>query len=254
MWGAVYPDAARAMEAQLPELMRRASHRWGAMRWPADAIPPGGVRPETAVYASEELGEIRHLVVMLTGRTIGPPRIGSAYPFVPHGTVSEVEIVALEPHETGIAGEVTAQYAGSEFRFFEPLWGLKRQRYKPGTTQRVRFAAFGSALSVPDAGSGAAYAPSNRATRTLPPSVMVPIGFGPGARYGIHAPIVNWRGFWVEERLYYALTLRLAEAGDGKSDFAVDLYAGRHCFSAPFSPAPGMALAGVIWLHGTLAD
>ncbi|MGH7005870.1 MAG: hypothetical protein ACREIP_18140, partial [Alphaproteobacteria bacterium] len=228
-------------------------------RWPADAIPPGGVRPENAVYTSEDFGEIRHLFVVLTGRTIGPSRIGAAYPFVPHGTIGDVAIRGLHPHETGIAGEVSAYHAGAEIRFFEPLWGIKRNRYKPGTVQRIRFAAFGSALKVA-AGDAKpetrdpAPPTRGRAAPPLPivPSVMVPIGPGPGSRYGFHAPIVQWRGFWIGERLYYALKLRLAE--DGQADFAVDVYAGRHCFNAPFSPAPGIALSGVIWLHGTLDD
>jgi hypothetical protein len=81
---------------------------------------------------------------------------------------------------------------------------------------------------------------------------MIMIGPGASSRYGIHAPILEWRGFWVGERLYYALKLRLSEGG--AREFAVDLYAGRHCFKGNFSPAPGIALAGVIWLHGTLAD
>lgn len=260
MWGAVYPDVAQEVEERLPELIKQANHRWGALRWPADAIPPGGVRPENAVYTSEDAGEIRHMFVVLTGRTIGPSRIGSAYPFVPHGTALDVEIGELHPREIGIEGEVSARYAGTEIRFFEPLWGIKRARYKPGSVQRVRFAAFGSSLKVSAADkvpvAGPATAPRNRRAPppapALVPSVMIPIGPGAGSRYGMHAPIVEWRGFWVGERLYYALKLRLAE-GEGK-DFAVDLYAGRHCFSGPFSPAPGLALSGVIWLHGTLAD
>jgi len=259
-WGAVYPDVVEEVEERLPDLMKRANHRWGAMKWPVDAIPPGGVRPENAVYTSEEDGEIRHLFVVLTGRTIGPSRIGAAYPFVPHGTPLDVEIRELHPHETGIEGEVTAHCAGTDIRFFEPLWGIKRARYTPGSVQRVRFAAFGSGLKIPTPGSGSAKPAmppalprGKKAPPPLPtPSVMIPIGPGPGSRYGMHAPIMEWRGFWVGERLYYALKLRLAE-GDGQ-DFAVDLYAGRHCFAGPFSPAPGIALSGVIWLHGTLAD
>jgi len=261
MWGAVYPDVALEVEERLPELMKRANHRWGALKWPVEAIPPGGVRPENAVYTSEEDGEIRHMFVVLTGRTIGPSRIGAAYPFVPHGTPLDVEIRDIHPHETGIEGEVTAHHAGADIRFFEPLWGIKRGRYKPGSVQRVRFAAFGSALKVPAAAASAAAKPAmppsmprgKHAPPPLPvPSVMIPIGPSAGSRYGMHAPIVEWRGFWVGERLYYALKLKLAE-GDGR-DFAVDLYAGRHCFAGPFSPVPGLALSGVIWLHGTLAD
>ena len=72
------------------------------MRWPVDAVPPGGVRPETVAYISEDSGEIRHLFVVLTGRTIGPSRVGAAYPFVPHGNAHEVEIGEIYPYETGI--------------------------------------------------------------------------------------------------------------------------------------------------------
>jgi hypothetical protein len=254
-WNAVYAEAERELEARLPELMKRASRRWGAMRWPADAIPPAGVRPENVAYISEDTGEIRHMFAVLTGRTIGPSRIGGAYPFVPHGTACDVEIRALHPGETGIEGEVTAHYAGHDFRFFEPLWGVKRHHYKVGGVQRVRFAAFGHSLAAlggaepqgpkPD---GAAPAPP----AALPPSALVMIGPGATSRYGMSAPIVEWRGFWTGERLYYALTLRLFE-GEGRA-FAVDLYAGRHCFQGNFSPAAGQAVAGVLWLHGTLAD
>ena len=77
-WGAVYPDVVEEVEEKLPDLIKRANHRWGAMKWPVDAIPPSGVRPENVVYTSEENGEIRHLFVVLTGRTIGPSRIGAA--------------------------------------------------------------------------------------------------------------------------------------------------------------------------------
>jgi hypothetical protein len=246
-WNAVYAEVEQELKSRLPELMKGASHRWGAMRWPAEAIPPAGVRPENVAYISEDNGEIRHLFVVLTGRTIGPSRVGAAYPFVPHGAAYEVEIRAVHPAETGIEGEVTAQYAGHEFRFFEPLWGVKRSSYKVGALQRIRFAAFGHSLAatngeIPEAPSPAAVGPA---------SALVMIGPGPSSRYGMHAPILEWRGFWTGERLYYALKLRLFDDG---GDFAVDLYAGRHCFAGAFSPAAGVAVAGVMWLHGTLVD
>jgi hypothetical protein len=261
-WSAVYAEVERELKTRVPDLMKQASHRWGAMRWPADAIPPGGVRPENAAYISEEEGEIRHMFVVMTGRTIGPSRIGAAYPFVPHGTAYDVEIKALHPHETGIEGEVSAVYAGQEFRFFEPLWGVRRSHYKPGTVQRIRFAAFGHALSAINGAKPAEAARPADAPGVGPlmppapaialPSALVMIGPGASSRYGMHAPIVEWRGFWTGERLYYALKLRLFDSG-GQS-FAVDLYAGRHCFKEHFSPAAGVAVAGVMWLHGTLAD
>jgi hypothetical protein len=246
-WNAVYAEVEQELKSRLPELMKGASHRWGAMRWPAEAIPPAGVRPENVAYISEDNGEIRHLFVVLTGRTIGPSRVGAAYPFVPHGAAYEVEIRAVHPAETGIEGEVTAQYAGHEFRFFEPLWGVKRSSYKVGALQRIRFAAFGHSLAAtngetPETPSPAAVGPA---------SALVMIGPGPSSRYGMHAPILEWRGFWTGERLYYALKLRLFDDG---GDFAVDLYAGRHCFADAFSPAAGVAVAGVMWLHGTLVD
>lgn len=263
VWSAVYAETGRALEQRLPALMKAASHRWGALRWPADAIPPAGVRPENVAYVSEDSGEIRHLFVVLTGRTIGPSRIGAAYPFVPHGAAYDVEIRALYPRETGIEGEVAAHYAGHEFRFFEPLWGVRRHRYRPGAVQRIRFAAFGHALQAmtapeADAKPAEGAAPPGRAAGRPPapaieaPSVLTMIGPGASSRYGVHAPILDWRGFWVGERLYYALKLRLAQ-GEGR-ELAVDLYAGRHCFKGNFSPAPGLAVAGVMWLHGTLAD
>ena len=251
-WNAVYAEVEREMKARLPELMKAASHRWGAMRWPAEAIPPAGVRPENVAYISEDNGEIRHLFVVLTGRTIGPSRVGAAYPFVPHGAAYEVEIKSVHPAETGIEGEVTAQYAGQEFRFFEPLWGVKKNHYKAGTLQRIRFAAFGHSLAAMM--NGAAPKPDAAA----PPaaieaaSALVMIGPGASSRYGVHAPILEWRGFWTGEHLYYALKLRLFEHAAG--DFAVDLYAGRHCFAGAFAPAAGLAVAGVMWLHGTLVD
>ena len=261
-WNAVYAEVERELKTRVPELMKQASHRWGAMRWPADAIPPGGVRPENVAYISEESGEIRHMFVVMTGRTIGPSRVGASYPFVPHGTAYDVEIKAVFPHETGIEGEVSAVYAGQEFRFFEPLWGVKRNHYKPGATQRIRFAAFGHALSALNGAKPGeeARAPDAPALGPLMPpapeielpSALVMIGPGASSRYGVSAPILEWRGFWTGERLYYALKLRLFE-GAGQS-FAVDLYAGRHCFRESFSPAAGMAVAGVMWLHGTLAD
>jgi len=255
LWAAVYPDAERELGEHLPEFMKKASHRWGGLRWPADAIPPSGVRPENAVYTSEDSGEIRHMFVVLTGRTIGPSRIGAAYPFVPHGTLCEVEIRELHPHATGIEGEVSARVAGTDIRFFEPLWGLRRARYRPGTVQRVRFAGFGHALramTTAEPGTPADAQPPVPMPAAAVPSDMIMIGPGGSSRYGVHAPILEWRGFWVGERLYYALKLRLAE-GEGR-DFAVDVYAGRHCIKGNFSPAPGVALSGVIWLHGTLAD
>ncbi len=262
-WNAVYAQVEQELKERLPELMKGASHRWGAMRWPAEAIPPAGVRPENVAYISEDNGEIRHLFVVMTGRTIGPARVGAAYPFVPHGTAYEVEIKGVHPAETGIEGEVTAQYAGHEFRFFEPLWGVKRNDYKVGALQRIRFAAFGHSLAatggdvpkaVPappaSADATALVAPGPVATDVA--SALVMIGPGASSRYGVHAPILEWRGFWTGERLYYALKLRLFDDGDGA--FAVDLYAGRHCFADAFTPAAGMAVAGVMWLHGTLVD
>jgi hypothetical protein len=248
-WNAVYAEVEQELKSRLPELMKGASHRWGAMRWPAEAIPPAGVRPENVAYVSEDSGEIRHLFVVMTGRTIGPSRVGAAYPFVPHGAAYEVEIKAVHPAETGIEGEVTAQYGGREFRFFEPLWGVKKNHYKPGALQRVRFAAFGHSLAAMNGEAPAAGTPSPAAVG--PASALVMIGPGPSSRYGMHAPILEWRGFWTGERLYYALKLRLFDDG---GDFAVDLYAGRHCFAGAFSPAAGMAVAGVMWLHGTLVD
>jgi hypothetical protein len=272
VWGAVYPDPKAALGERMPELMKKASQRWGGMRWPAEAIPPGGVRPENVVYTSEETGEIRHMCVVLTGRTIGPSRLGAAYPFVPHGTACEVEIVEIHPYENGIQGEVTGRVAGTDIRFFEPLWGVRRSRYQPGTVQRVRFAGFAHALRAMNDTEGALLslaaptadpaqpppAPSEPAAAAPPPpldaiaSELVMIGPGPSSRYGMHAPIVEWRGFWIGERLYYALKLRLAR-GEGR-DFAVEVFAGRHCFAGAFNPAPGIALAGVVWLHGTLAE
>lgn len=256
-WNAVYAEVERELKARVPELMKVASHRWGAMRWPADAIPPAGVRPENVAYISEDTGEIRHMFVVLTGRTIGPSRVGAAYPFVPHGAAYDVEIKALHPAETGIEGEVTASYAGQEFRFFEPLWGVKRHHYKVGTQQRIRFAAFGHALAAmngaaPKAVEAEAPPPPSAPIAVDPQSALVMIGPGATSRYGMHAPILEWRGFWTGERLYYALTLRLLD--DGHRGFAVDLYAGRHAFQGSFSPAAGVAVAGVMWLHGTLAD
>lgn len=253
IWSAVYADVEADFKERLPALVKGANHRWGALRWPADAVPPAGYRPESAIYASEETGEIRHMLVMLTARTTAPSRVGAAYPFVPHGMPYDVEIVAVHPHETAIEGEVTARYGDAEFRFFEPLWGIRRARYKPGTVQRVRFAAFGRALdAVSTPAANGAAAPGAPPPGLDAPSVLIPIGPGPSSRYGIHAPILEWRGFWIGERLFYALRLRLA--GAGERSFAVDLYAGRHCFNGNFSPAPGIALAGVMWLHGTLAD
>lgn len=259
-WNAVYAEVERELAARVPELLKGASHRWGAMRWPADAIPPAGVRPENVAYVSEDSGEIRHMFVVMTGRTIGPSRIGAAYPFVPHGTAYDVEIKALHPRETAIEGEVTAQYGGHEFRFFEPLWGVKKNHYKVGTQQRIRFAAFGHALAAMNGvpAKPPEPAPPEGGSLTPPllpidaPSALVMIGPGASSRYGMHAPITEWRGFWTGERLYYALKLRLFE-GEGR-EFAVDLYAGRHCFQGNFTPAAGVAVAGVMWLHGTLAD
>jgi hypothetical protein len=155
---------------------------------------------------------------------------------------------------------VTASFAGQEFRFFEPLWGVKRNNYKVGTQQRIRFAAFGHALAGLNGAPARTQAGAEEPGGTLAPapiavepqSALVMIGPGASSRYGMHAPIVEWRGFWTGERLYYALTLRLFE--DGQRGFAIDLYAGRHAFQGNFSPAPGMAVAGVMWLHGTLAD
>ncbi len=260
-WNAVYSEVERELKARLPELMKGASHRWGAMRWPADAIPPAGVRPENVAYISEDAGEIRHMFVVLTGRTIGPSRIGAAYPFVPHGTAYDVEIKEVHPRETGIEGEVTARYAGHDFRFFEPLWGVRRHHYRPGAIQRIRFAAFGHSLAAMN-GAEAKPAEAAKSAEVGPPvpppppmelpSAVIMIGPGATSRYGVSAPILEWRGFWTGERLYYALKLRLFE-GEGRS-FAVDLYAGRHCFKGNFSPAAGTAVAGVMWLHGTLAD
>jgi hypothetical protein len=253
-WNAVYAEVERELKARLPELMKGASHRWGAMRWPAEAIPPGGVRPENVAYISEDAGEVRHLFVVMTGRTIGPSRVGAAYPFVPHGTIYDVEITAVHPSETGIEGEVSARYGGHEFRFFEPLWGVKKNHYQVGAQQRIRFAAFGHALAA----MNGAPAPESADASPLTPapvhaaSALVMIGPGASSRYGLHAPILEWRGFWAGERLYYALKLRLFEVE--ASPFAVELYAGRHCFAGAFTPAAGVPVAGVMWLHGTLAD
>src|SRR5581483_735310 len=97
------------------------------------------------------------------------------------------------------------------FRFFEPLWGVKRDRYRPGTAQRIRFAAFGHAMAAmngAEAPKPAAAAPGETAGPLMPPapaialpSALVMIGPGLTSRYGISAPILEWRGFWTGDRL-----------------------------------------------------
>ncbi len=253
-WRCLYPDSDAEMAERLPVLQAAASHRWGAFRMPENAVAPGRLKPDAIAYTSEDTGEIRHLLAMMTGRTFGQPRIGAAYPFAPHGTPYAAQIRALHPDENGIEGEVSATVNGTELRYYEPLFGIKRRHYREGTEQRVRFSAFGYALSargtapLPDAAAAGAKAAEPEPIL----SALISTGPGPSSRYGFHGPIAEWRGFWNGEHLFYALKIPLVMAETG--NFTVDVYAGRPAFKTQFTPGPGIALSGVVWLHGTLVE
>jgi len=272
-WQTLYPDLQTFVDHKLPALVNELSV-FHDQSWVGPAEPISDIDPARLMYLCEDDGDLRHLLVVAEDKSGTQHSLLGAFPFCCAGIVHELVLIDIEPGETPAEAVLTAEFGeGERVAFFDPLFGVNRDKYRIGRRYPFRFAAIAYDLQAPDrdhieiadpvrsrevrnmirtAGGHATDGDGPLLLELEGAAMMFPITEWQRGDYSFYAPVrelteCRFDGRRISE--FQITPRRLA----GR-DVDVVLYAAAHRIGEGLRPQTGVDVTGAFWLQAHLAD
>jgi len=188
-----------------------------------------------------------------------------------------VRIDSVHEVSCGLEARISGVLGDAAVTFFDPLYCLNRDRYRPGSVADVELAGIAYSLSIvpPEAKLQTAVGEVSMAGAAVllsaakDNSVQANRTFGDEKAYGVGyiqqpdsfplpddyqfcAPVSDVEEFEIDAIPVWKFRSTVMRVHDGRQDVDIDIYATREGMPHAPAPVPGDEISGTLWLQGTL--
>jgi hypothetical protein len=273
-WRCIFPDLENGIGHALGWVSRGPVV--GQREYPKLQVPGGGVGASVSVIAWPATG-LRATFVVVRGQRGERAYLHSAFPAAGTGCKHKIRIDSVHEVSCGLEARISGVLGDAAVTFFDPLYCLNRDRYRPGATVEVELAGVAYSLGIVPAGTtlqsavgdvpmaGAAVLLS--ACKPNPEQTSGPFGdeqaFGvayfqqPDSfplpdDYQFCAPVNDVEDSELDAIPVWKFRGTVMRVYDGRQNVDIDIYATREGMPDGAAPVPGDEISETLWLQGTL--
>jgi len=259
-WESLVPNVEDFVKESIPFILEKMKVLEKVEIKPSDRVRGAAHAACAGVYPADEALFAMPIISIAEGEHGN--RLDSAFPSATNGEGVELSVVGLKEWENGVEGSVEVELpSGRTVDLFDPEYFKNREIYK--TKHKYPFALNAFAWSLEEAEDhefevtegpltfldGDEYKEKGPQTVTMNPETSIlwndfeyPAEFS----YRLHVLEINWTEF-----MGHKVCAITTEYGGEDDPIPFTLYAGEHLLSE-FSPKPGDAIQGSLWLQGYL--
>ena len=239
-------------------------------------LPGGGVGATVSVIAWPKTG-LRANFVVVRGLQGERAYLHTSFPAAGSGCLQKVLIDSVHEISCGLEARISGVLGDAAVTFFDPLYCLNRDRYRPGSLVDVELAGIAYSLRIvpPETRlqtavgevlmAGAAVLVSARKDN----SAQANRTFGDESAYGV-GYIQQADSFPLPDDYQFCVAVKDVDESeidgipvwkfrgtvmrvlDGRQDVEIDIYATPEAMPDGGAPGPGDEISGTLWLQGTL--
>lgn len=273
-WRCIFPDLENGIARALEWVPRGPVV--GQREDPTLVVPGGGAGATVSVIAWPSTGLRAHFVVV-RGQRGGRAYLHTSFPAVSSGCIHEVRIDSIHEMSCGLEARISGVLGDAAVTFFDPLYCLNRDRYRPGSVVEVELAGIAYSLWV---------VPPETKLQTAAgevlmagAAVLLSAGkdepahadgrFGDEDAYGVGyiqqpdsfplpddyqfcAPVNDVEEFEIDAIPVWRIRSTVMRVHDGLLSVDIDIYATRESMPHDKMPVQGDEISGTLWLQGIL--
>jgi hypothetical protein len=273
-WRCIFPDLENGIGRALGWVSRGPVV--GQQEYLTLQVPGGGVGATVSVIAWPTTG-LRATFVVVRGHRGGRAYLHAAYPTAGAGCVHKVRVSSVHEISCGLEARISGVLGDAAVTFFDPLYCLNRDRYRPGELVDVELAGIAYALRIMPPGTtlksavgdvtldGAAVLVSARKNDSTQTNgafgdeqafgvayIQQPDSFPAPDDYQFCAPVKGVEKSEIDAIPVWKFRGTVMRVHDGRQDVEIDIYATREGMPDTAAPVPGDEITGTLWLQGTL--
>jgi hypothetical protein len=270
-WRCIFPDLEKGIAQALdwvprgPILGRRED---------AESEFPGGVGANIFAIGWPQAG-LRGNFVIVHNLGSGRRYLHTVYPAAASGCKHAVRVDSIQEASWGLEARVSGRLGEAAVTFFDPLYCLKRNSYRPGELHDVELAAIAYSIQIVPPGTtvqtrigdvlldwAAVLVRAGDNTERLATGdehafgvayIEQAGGYWQPDDYEFYAPVKSVEEFDLDGIAVWKFRATVLRTPDGEIEFDVDIYATRQAVGERALPKVGDEIAGRLWLQGTLA-
>jgi hypothetical protein len=274
-WSCIIPDVQNGIADVLGWVSKGTVV--GQREVPTWQVPRRGVGATVSVTAWPQTGLRATFVVVRDWRS-GRAYLHTAFPAAGAGCKHRIRIESVHEVSCGLEARISGVMGDAAVRFFDPLYVLNRDRYRPGALVDVGLAGIAYSLRILPSGrklqtavgdvamDGAAVllpAGENTSEQTHRTSgdegafglayIVQPATFPQRDDYEFCAPVKEVEESEIDAIPVWKFRATVMRFYEGRQEIEIDIYATREGMPEAVAPAPGDEITGTLWLQGTLA-
>jgi hypothetical protein len=239
-------------------------------------LPGGGVGATVIVIAWPKIG-LRGTFVVVREKRSGKTYLHSAFPAAGAGCKHKIRIDSVHESSCGLEARISGVLGDAAVTFFDPLYCLNRDRYRPGTLVDVELAGIAYLLRIVPQGTKLKTAvgevPMASAAVLLSArkhdSEHTGRAFGDEQAFGVAyidqrgtfplpddyqfcAPVQDIEESKIDAIPVWKVRATVMRVYDGRQEVELDIYTTREGMPDAATPVPGDEISGTLWLQGTL--
>jgi hypothetical protein len=248
----------------------------GQREYPKLQVPGGGVGATVSVIAWPTTG-LRATFVIVRGQRGERAYLHSAFPAAGAGCKHKIRIDSVHEVSCGLEARISGVLGDAAVTFFDPLYCLNRDRYRPGAIVDVELAGIAYSLRIVPPGTGLQSAVGDvpmagaavllSACKPNPEQtsgtfgdeqalgvayIQQPDSFPLPDDYQFCAPVNDVEESELDAIPVWKFRGTVMRVYDGRQNVDIDIYATREGMPDAAVPVPGDEISGTLWLQGTL--
>lgn len=273
-WRCIFPDLENGIGRALGWVSRgpvvgQREHR-------TLQVPGGAVGATVSVIAWPTTG-LRATFVVVRGQRGERAYLHSAFPAAGAGCVHKVRIDSVHEISCGLEARISGVLGDAAVTFFDPLYCLNHDRYRPGELVDVELAGIAYSLRIMPPGTtlksavgdvtlddaavlvSACKTDSTQTNRAFGDEqafgvayIQQPDSFPAPDDYQFCAPVTGVETSEIDAIPVWKFRGTVMRVHDGRQDVELDIYATREGMPDAAVPVPGDEITGTLWLQGTL--
>jgi hypothetical protein len=248
----------------------------GRLEYPTLQVPGGDAGATVSVIAWPT-ASLRATFVVVRDKRSGRAYLHTAFPAAAAGCKHAIRIDSVHEASCGLEARISGVLGDAAVTFFDPLYCVNRDRYRPGAVVDVELAGIAYSLRTLPHGTklqtavgdvqtdGAAVLLSARKKGSEPTSrtfgdeqafgiayIEQPDTFPMPDDYQFCAPVKDVEESEIAAIAVWKFRSTVMRVHGGRQDVEIDIYATRESMPDAAVPVPGDEISGTLWLQGTL--
>jgi hypothetical protein len=274
-WRCVFPDLEKGISRAVGWVSKGIVV--GQREQPTFQAPSGSIGATVSVIAWPNSG-LRATFVVVRDRQTGKAYLHTAFPAAASGCKHRIRIESVHEISRGLEARISGVLGDAAVTFFDPLYCLNHDRYRPGALIDVELAGIAYSLrtmspeitvqsAVGDLKmDGAAILLSARKRNSGPEGRI----FGDEQAFGVAyieqadtfpqpddyqfcAPVADVEEAEIDSIPVWKFRATVMRVYDGRDDIDIDIYTTREGMPDSAVPVRGDEVSGTLWLQGTLS-